>query len=335
MQSDVIYAICLPGHCHSSNGDIRMTIKLPTLIATSVVRGSRQGESHGGVFMVDFEKQNVAQMIDWDTSKIDFEGRGGDRGLRGIAFGGGDVLIAASDELFHFDRSFKMKTSSKNYYLKHCHEICVFEQTVFLTSTGFDSLLAFDLDKKKFVWGFHLQWQYDDWGGHTFNPRSEMGPRPVNNFHINMVHVDSTGIYLSGLRTRALLHINSKMEVSKVCSLPTGAHNARPYREGILFNDTEDDCIRYAGRDGKDVAFKIATYDEADIEFAGFDESNIARQGFGRGLCPIGDRLVAGGSSPSTISLYDFESNQKVESVNLTMDIRNAIHGLEPWPYDA
>jgi hypothetical protein len=35
-----------------------MTIELQKLIATSVVRGSRQGESHGGVFMVDFEKQD-------------------------------------------------------------------------------------------------------------------------------------------------------------------------------------------------------------------------------------------------------------------------------------
>jgi hypothetical protein len=78
----------------------------------------------------------------------------------------------------------------------------------------------------------------------------------------------------------------------------------------------------------------MVIYDEADIEFAGFDESHIARQGFGRGLCAVGDRWVAGGSSPSTISLYDFENRQKVGSVNLTMDIRNAIHGLEPWPYD-
>jgi hypothetical protein len=298
------------------------------------VRGSRKGESHGGVFMVDFEKQDVAQPLDWDTSEIDFEGRGGDRGLRGIAFSDDDILIAASDELFRFDRSFKIRTSNKNRYLKHCHEICRFEQTIFLTSTGFDSLLAFDLYKKRFIWGFHLQRQYGQWAGHTFHPLSEMGPRPVNNFHINMVHVDGTGIYLSGLRTRALLHIDSKMEVSKVCSLPAGAHNARPYRDGLLFNDTEDDCLRYSGRDGVDIAFKIATYDEADIEFAGFDESNIARQGFGRGLCAVGDRFVAGGSSPSTISLYDLEARQKVGSVNLTMDIRNAIHGLEPWPYD-
>jgi len=311
-----------------------MTQKLPKLLATSVVRGSRKGESHGGVFIVDFEKQDVTQSLDWDTSKIDFEGRGGDRGLRGIAFGDDDILIAASDELFRFDRSFKTRTSNKNRYLKHCHEICRFEQTLFLTSTGYDSLLAFDLDEKRFVWGFHLQRQYDQWAGHTFHPLSEMGPRPVNNFHINMVHVDSSGIYLSGLRTRALLHIDKKMQVSKVCSLPAGAHNASPYRDGLLFNDTEDDCIRYAGRDGADIAFKIVTYDDADIEFAGFDETNIARQGFGRGLCAIGDRYVAGGSSPSTISLYDLDSKQKVSSVNLTMDIRNAIHGLELWPYD-
>ncbi len=310
-----------------------MTTKLPTLVATSVVRGSQQGESHGGVYTVDFEKQEVVQHVDWNKSDIDFEGRGADRGLRGITFNGDDILIAASDELFRYDKSFKIKTSNKNYYLKHCHEICRFEQTIFLTSTGFDSLLAFDLDKMKFVWGFHLQRQYDQWAGHTFDPRSDMGPRPVNNYHINMVHVDGTGIYLSGLHTNALLHIDGTMAVSEICSLPTGTHNARPYREGLLFNDTVSDCVRYVGRDGRNTAFKIATYDEADIEFAGIDDSNVARQGFGRGLCPVGDRFVAGGSSPSTISLYDLESNQKIGSVNLTMDIRNAIHGLELWPY--
>ena len=311
-----------------------MTVKLPKLIATSVVRGSQQGESHGGVFTVDFEKQEGEQHVDWNTEEIDFEGRGADRGLRGITFAGDDVYIAASDELFRYDRSFKIQGSFKNRHLKHCHEICRMENTIFLTATGFDSLLAFDLDKKIYIWGFHLQRQYDKWTGHTFDPRSDMGPHPVNDFHINMVHVDNNGIFLSGLHTNALLHLNSKMEVSEVCSLPTGAHNARPYRDGLLFNDTESDCVRYASRDGQNQAFKIVTYDEADIEMAGIDDSKIARQGFGRGLCPVGDRFVAGGSSPSTISLYDLETDQKVGAVNLTMDIRNAIHGLEPWPFE-
>jgi hypothetical protein len=311
-----------------------MTLNLPKLIATSVVRGSQQGESHGGVFTVDFEKQEVEQQVDWNTSDINFVGRGADRGLRGIAFSGDDILIAASDELFRYDRSFKIQSSHKNRYLKHCHEVCRMERTIFLTSTGFDSLLAFDLDRELYVWGFHLLKQYGQWVGHTFDPRSDMGPLPVNEHHINMVYVDNAGIYLSGLHTNALLHLNSKMEVSEICSLPAGAHNARPYRDGLLFNDTESDCVRYVGRDGKGIAFKIATYDEGDIEFAGIDDSKVARQGFGRGLCPVGERFVAGGSSPSTISLYDLEGNQKVGSVNLTMDIRNAIHGLEPWPFD-
>jgi len=45
-----------------------MTNRLPTLVATFIVRGSRQGESHGGVFTVDFEKQEIEQHFDWNTT---------------------------------------------------------------------------------------------------------------------------------------------------------------------------------------------------------------------------------------------------------------------------
>jgi hypothetical protein len=308
-----------------------MADRLPKLIATSVVRGSQQGESHGGVFTVDFDNQTGEQQVDWNTGSIDFEGRGADRGLRGIAFDGDEIYIAASDELFVYDRNFEILRSHKNRYLKHCHEICRMERMLFLTSTGCDSLLAYNLDTNSYEWGFHLQRQYEKWAGHTFDPRSETGPRPVNDFHINMVHVDQNGIFLSGLRTNALLHFNSKMEVSVVCNLPSGVHNARPWKEGVLFNDTESDCVRFVDRDGTEKAFKIKSYDESEIQLMGIDDSKIARQAFGRGLCPVDDRFVVGGSSPSTITLYDLEANQVVGSVNLSMDIRNAIHGLEVW----
>ena len=131
----------------------------------------------------------------------------------------------------------------------------------------------------------------------------------------------------------ALLHLNDRMEVSEICSVPIGTHNTRPWNDGVIFNDTGSDCVRYVRRDGVEKAFKVPSYDESKIEFAGIDDSNIARQAFGRGLCPVGDRFIAAGSSPSTITLYDIEANQKVGSVNLSMDIRNAIHGLEVWPY--
>lgn len=310
-----------------------MTITLPRLIATSVVRGSQQGESHGGIYTVDFQNQTGEQRVDWNTGDIDWEGRGADRGLRGITFDHDDIYVAASDELFVYDRDFRQLRSHRNHYLKHCHEICRAERRIFLTSTGFDSLLSFNLDSGEFDWGFHLQKEYGRWAGHTFDPQSEAGPRPVNDFHINMVHVDTSGIYLCGLRLDTMLHLNDRMEVTQVCDLPAGTHNARPWNDGVLFNDTASDCVRHVCRDGTEKAFKIITYDESLIRFAGIDDSSVARQAFGRGLCPVGERFVAAGSSPSTITLYDVTTNHKVGSVNLSMDIRNAIHGLEVWPY--
>ena len=311
-----------------------MTFKLPKLIATSVVRGSVQGESHGGIYTVDFEKKEAEQHVDWNTSNIDFEGRGADRGLRGICFNEEDIYIAASDELFCYDKNFKNKGSIKNRYLKHAHEICRMENRIFLTSTGFDSLLSFNLEAKQFDWGFQLRKEYDQWTGGLFDPRKSIGPRPVNDFHINMIDVSEDGIFFSGLRTEGLFLLKADNTVAKVCELPSGTHNPQFWKNGIIFNDTVSDCIRFVPREGEEVTFKIVTYKESDIEFAGIDDSKIARQGFARGLCTIDNRFVAVGSSPSTISLYDIDSQQMVGSVNLSMDIRNAIHGLEIWPFD-
>ena len=310
-----------------------MSIQLPKLVATSVIRGSHQGESHGGIYLIDFETQSGEQVVDWNTTSIDFEGRGADRGLRGIAFNDADVYVAASDELFCYDQEFKVQASYRNRYLKHCHEICRKKQHIFLTSTGFDSLLAFNLDSLAFDWGFRLQRTGGKWGGYTFNPLKSTGPAVTNDFHINMVHVNDDGIFLSGLKTGALLHLNRNFQVSEVCNLPAGTHNARPWKDGVLFNDTVKDCVRLVRRDGTEKAFKIVTYNESELQFSDVDDSKIARQGFGRGLTVYEDRFVVGGSSPSTITLYDLESNQTVGSVNMTKDIRNAIHGLEVWPF--
>ena len=273
-----------------------MAIKLPKLIATSVVRGSKQGESHGGIYTVDFETQSGELHVDWNTSDIDFEGRGADRGLRGIAFDGDDIYVAASDELFCYDRDFQVKKSFKNRYLKHCHEITRKDRHLILTSTGFDSILAFNLDTQNYEWGFRLSRTYGRWGGYTFDPRMNTGPAAVNDFHVNMVYVGDSGIFLSGLHTQACLHLDPDWSVSEYCSLPTGVHNAQPWKGGTLFIDTKNNAVRHVFRDGQQSAFRIKTYAEKDIEFAGVDDTNVARQGFGRGLCVVSDRLIAVGS---------------------------------------
>jgi hypothetical protein len=44
--------------------------------------------------------------------------------------------------------------------------------------------------------------------------------------------------------------------------------------------------------------------------------------------------MFVAGSSPATISLYGLDSADPVKTINLTMDVRNAVHGLEIWPFD-
>lgn len=303
------------------------------LITTSVVRGSQQGESHGGVYILDVEKQDVRQVIDWNTTDIDWQGRGWDRGLRGIAIDGNTVYIVASDELFAYTPDFKLIGSWRSPYLKHAHEMSIHERSLFISSTGFDSILAFDMDQKSFHWALHVDLDGFRFKGNIYDPNGEDGPLPLNKLHLNNVHPNQNGMYISGLKSGGMLHFNGE-EINMSATLPQGTHNAQPFRDGVLFNDSEANAVRYASRSGEeDRAFEVPMYDKDDLEHHGIDDSKIARQGFGRGLCLINDRVVAAGSSPSTITIYDLKESKTLLSVNLSMDIRNAIHGLQIWPF--
>jgi hypothetical protein len=172
----------------------------------------------------------------------------------------------------------------------------------------------------------------ENWVGQRFDPIATKGPPFSNNYHINMVSVTEAGVFFSGLHSRALLRLRSDMTITKVCSLPEGTHNAMPFKEGVIFNDTRSDVVRYVAQGEGSKIFKVPSYKNEDLKFNGVDDSQIARQSFGRGLCVVSDRIIAAGSSPSTVTLYDVQSGDTLSVVNLTMDIRNAIHGLEVWP---
>ena len=305
------------------------------LVTTSVVRGSHQGESHGGVYLLDLESREIRQTLDWNTVDIDWQGRGWDRGLRGIAFDGEVVYIAASDELFAFTPTFRLIGSWRNAYLRHCHEIAVHERRLYLTSTAFDTVLGFDLDAREFCWAMHLAAHQFQYRGNVFNPLLPDGPLPLNKLHLNNVHCTPGGMYVTGLKTGGMLLYNGT-RVQMSVELPPGTHNAQPFRDGVLFNDTDADALRYTGRgEGReDRAMKVPRYPAGELLNTNLDQTSVARQGFARGLCVMSDTVVAGGSSPSTISVYDLRANERLLAVNLTMDVRNAIHGLAVWPYD-
>jgi hypothetical protein len=316
---------------------------LPRIICSSVVRSVRQGESHGGVYLVDLQASSCEQVLDWTDASIDWEGRGGDRGLRGIAFHGEEIFLAASDEIFVFDRDMQRKGSFRNPYLHLCHEIFIDGDRLYMASTGFDAVLEYDLAAGAFTRGWCLRYS-NAWKFRRtlklklkpslsrFDPNASGGPKPGDTSHVNHVWVQDGAIYASGTKMPALWRIDGA-RLARISRLPFGTHNARPFRDGALFNHTRTDRIVYADREGEVVASApLPSYPKEQLLHADIPE-DLARPTFGRGLTVLADGRIVGGSSPATISVYDLDAGEVLTSVNLTMDVRNAVHGLEVWPF--
>jgi hypothetical protein len=233
--------------------------------------------------------------------------------------------------LFAYTPDFRLIGSWRNRYLRHCHEIFRHERTLFLTSTGFDSVLGFDLDLKNFCWGLHVRAQDEAFVCKSFDPEFNDGPVASNALHLNNVHCERGGMHISGLRTGGILLFNGN-ELQRWVTLPAGTHNARPFLDGVLFNDTESNVVRYVSREGERV-FPVPAFPEESLTHIAADDARLARQAFARGLCVIDDQTIACGSSPSTVTLHSFRPGSTSRMATLTRDVRNAIHGLEVWPF--
>jgi len=337
---------------HRTDAGDTSPASLPRLVVSSVVRSSHQGESHGGVYVVDLSTESCEQVIDWDDASISWEGRGADRGLRGIAFHDELVYLAASDEIFVYDRTFRQRGSFRNEYLKHCHEITVEGDVLYATSTGFDSILAYDLRAGAFTDGICLRYDAVNEMRRKvaqaapalvgvsrpmprltrFDPARPGGPTPGDTTHVNNVARLGGATLACGTRLARVVAVSGG-KLFTYARVPFGSHNARPFRDGILMNHTRSDRICYLSRRGKILrSWPIVRYARDDLENAALPEDQ-ARQAFGRGLAVLDDERFVGGSSPATVSLYRFDLPEPVLSVNLTRDVRNAIHGLEVWPF--
>jgi hypothetical protein len=327
--------------------------ELPKVIASSVVRSTQQGESHGGLYLVDLEIEKIDKVIDWNTVDINWEGRGKDRGLRGIAFYKDQILLAASNEIYVFDKLFNKIKSYSNKYLNHCHEIFVADDQLYVTSTGFDSILEFDMQSELFTRGFEIRFNNSNWilnkiwqkffkenlvnkpNLKIFDPNSDFGPKQFDQIHLNNVVIHNDYICVSGRRTNKIFGIKDEM-LSILASISMGTHNASLMGDDgrVIMNDTNCDLVRVTNREGIcQKKFNIPMYSKEKLEMNNIPKDH-ARQGFGRGLAIYEDDFLIIGSSPATITVFDLASGKIIKSINLSMDVRNAIHGLEIWPFD-
>jgi hypothetical protein len=301
------------------------------LIATSVLRGSAEGSSHGAVHLVDMQGGRVAQVIDWKAPGVDWTSTGGGRGLRGVAFDGERVFIAAADTLFAFTPEFELLHSFRSPFLADCHEICSFERRLYLSSTAFDSILGFDMDKNCFDWGLHVVEAGSGLQGTPFDPQGIQGPSRGQALGLNSLWCDPRGIFISGSRTSGLLYFDAR-QIVRLVTLPYGVHNARPWRDGVLFNDTAANVARFMTPESNRV-FKVPIYPDSVLSDKDEQDGESSRQGFARGLCVLDDSVFAVGSSPATITLHNLDTMKTTRSINFSADPRHSIQSLAVWPY--
>jgi len=322
---------------------------LPKVLVTDVIRSAHKGDAHGGVHLVDLESGDFTKVLDWNDDTIDWEGRGGDRGLRGIAFHNDHIVIAASNEVFVFDQTFKVVASYPNPYLSHAHEIALDGDRLYITSTKFNSVLVLDLAAGRYTDGYHVRegdFRVKDRKGRVktvrslagvrFDPNAKVNVPPQDIHHINSVRRHKGRTQLAGVRMQAILQSTDSEPagpLDELAPVPRWTHNARPYLEGILYNATDDHAVVFADKAGRPRhRLAIPTPGPADIHNAGLP-NDYARSGFGRGLATTDDGLVIGGAAPSTITAYRLHTQEVVAQVRLTRDVRNTPHGLELWPY--
>ena len=325
---------------------LKMSNPLPKIIVTSVVRSSNQGESHGGVYLIDLETEYYEKVIDWNEAQIDWTGRGGDRGLRGIAIYDKNIFIAASDEIFVYDEKFELLKSIKNQYLKHCHEICIKNRKLFLTATGYDSILVYDLEIGAFEIGYTLRLKpkskfqlilkkmlnkiiigYKYLKCSTFDPNSNKGPYLADTCHINNVFPTHDDLLISGTKLNRALVLSNK-KIKGHFNIPFGTHNVQLYQNDLIYNDTANDQVSYINlKSNTSNTFELSDIDEQNITHNEISDDH-ARIKFGRGLIKHEHCLISG-SSPSRINVFDIKSGMLVKTVVLSNDVRNAILGIE------
>jgi hypothetical protein len=305
----------------------------PKLIATAVRRDYTPGgdppqtESQGGLFTVDFATREVRQLVDWSSPEVDFRGRG-------LVFHGDEIYVAARDEVFVYGRDFRIRRSYQSSYLDDCGGAFRMNDHLYLLSAANDCILAFDLRLQTFFRGLHLAPGGAAGVCRTFDPLGIDGPGgaggpPVENrLGLNSIRADRRGLFVSGARTGGLLYLRGNGTLERAVELPEGSHDARPFRDGVLFNDTAAGAVRFASRSGEERAF-VMPVAESEAEAGPMPTDRP----YARGLCALDEYRFAAGSSPATISLYDLEVGSRVASVRFFDDHRYAIHALEVWPF--
>ena len=299
------------------------------IICTTVIRASKPGDIHGGLYVIDVDTEEVLHHQPYSDDFVNDNERGGERGLRGISVLDDRIIVADSGGLIELDKeTFQIvKRFRDDKIFKSIHEICYFDDSIWVTSTAYDSIARVSLD-------FNLTGFWEVVGESmqdykVLNSLKEIEPNDApteDNYHINSIGSHSGRLVCSGLIT-CLYDFHSMNVIGPMPMMPNESksfiHNFYEYDDMLLANLTNWGCLGISKDKNTFRFIKIPR-----MKKAVYYSDDIAANNWNRGLARH-ENTVFIGSSPARVLVYNMKENTFDKEIKLSNDIRHCVHGLE------
>ena len=302
------------------------------IICSTVVRAAKQGDIHGGLYVIDINSGEVVHHVPYEKDFINDNERGGERGLRGIIVLDDRIIVSDSAGFIELDKNtYEIKrTHQDREHFKSIHEITFHDDFLWVTSTAHDAVAKVDLDFNVVnFWEFKGR---DLEHSKVLTAKEGITPKEKtenDNYHINSIFTNNGKVLVSGLST-PLYEIDSMKEVCKIPTLKTDGytvhsfvHNFYKYDDLTIANLTS---LQALGISKNDADFSVCKIPKA--KKVTYHVDSIASNNWNRGLARK-DNLLFIGSSPARILIYNLDTERFEKQIQIEKDIRHAIHGLE------
>jgi hypothetical protein len=319
--------------------------ELPKILVSSVIRATNKGDGHGGLYIVDLENSTYEQVLDWKYPHISWDSGGGDRGLRGLTFYKGELYAAGARSIFVFDENYELVRQYRHNLIDGTHELTRWGNMLFSISNEYDMIMAFDLEERQ--WPVAMQCNLDE-EMFPLDPESPLVPEVDENgntiadendpnspkwmmvekrdtMHLDSLSVHEDWLFYAGSKTENMYALNLHSAENRFQKLHfPNTHNARPWKDGLVFNRSveSDTCYQVGNKLVKQ--WKTPLFPKPIQHISPGDH---ARVGYTRGMVLTKDHVIVG-TSPGSVHAFSLDSNIPVRSVYLSDDVRNSVCGM-------
>jgi hypothetical protein len=197
---------------------------------TTVSRGVSQGE-HGALYRVNLETEEVIKLLTY-LDEIDYSGRGGDRGLRGLILHDDMLYVAAANHVLQVSLEGNIVDKLEHRNLGFLHDIQKTDTGLLVVSTKYDCVMEYNFDKGDWVKCYYVNEFME-----VIEEDSDIQLQPHNLWHLNSLN----DFFVSGLRTSGAVHLK---QTGNFVEAPLGIHNWSP----AMYNDTHVNTIGVGDR---------------------------------------------------------------------------------------